>query len=246
MNYTGFPHRPRVAVGMNELASIPAVAGGAGSHLVFPGHVDISWTYLTERRPLVLDTYPDMPKYLLLPEVAKVLNAALINETQFLLTTLWVTGARVSEALALTPASFSLDNRYGNYVMLDTLKKRGRPKASGKNWRRAVPIEDDRYRDMAKRYLANCGQRGDELLFPFTRQTAHNRLKKVVADLDLAIEPSCHTFRHSFAVNAILHGRPTRVLQTWLGHANITQTEIYTVVLATETNHLMRGIQYFD
>ncbi|MGO1500477.1 MAG: tyrosine-type recombinase/integrase [Marinobacter sp.] len=50
--------------------------------------------------------------------------------------------------------------------------------------------------------------------------------------------------RHSFACNAVLHGQPLTVVRDWLGHASTEQTEIYTRVLATETNHLMRYMAF--
>lgn len=59
-----------------------------------------------------------------------------------------------------------------------------------------------------------------------------------------AIEVHSHTLRHSFACNAILHGQPLTVLRDWLGHADLQQTEIYSRVLATETNHLMRYMTF--
>jgi len=53
-----------------------------------------------------------------------------------------------------------------------------------------------------------------------------------------------HTFRHSFAVNAVLHGVPLPVIKQWLGHRNIQSTEIYTQVLAVETGHLMQWMAF--
>lgn len=60
----------------------------------------------------------------------------------------------------------------------------------------------------------------------------------------LSIAVSCHTWRHSFAVNCVLHGTPLTVLQGWLGHAHIESTAIYTQVLTAETGHLMAGIEF--
>jgi site-specific recombinase XerD len=80
--------------------------------------------------------------------------------------------------------------------------------------------------------------------FPVTRSAINKRLERLTAPLNLTVPVSPHTFRHSFAVNAVLHGTPLPVLQGWLGHADIASTLIYTRVLTLETHHLMRRIQF--
>ena len=36
-----------------------------------------------------------------------------------------------------------------------------------------------------------------------------------------------HTFRHSFACNAILHGEPLTVVRDWLGHSHLMRNMVY-------------------
>lgn len=230
-------------------------------NLVDPGAVNIylnrewqiDWKVVIERRPRLLEHEPELPPYFLLPEIEALLHGALHENVHLMIDTLWHTGARISELLALTPDDFYLDPANNDsFVSLHTLKvvKRGRPKIAKRkssDTRRMVPLTDARYIDEVQRYFATFRPGAKERLFSFTRQTANNRLKAVAKQLDgLPFLPSAHTLRHSFAINAILHGTPARVLQIWLGHSNIASTEIYTKVLGTETAHFMTAVRYSD
>ena len=185
-----------------------------------------------------------MPPYLVLPEIQHLLSYALDDRDGLILDTLWHTGARVSEALALTPASFH-EHAAAAFVSLATLKRRGRPRARarGAPERRLVPLADPAYLDRLRRYLATHRPGARARLFPVTRQTVNNRLKRVAERANMR-HFSAHALRHSFAVNAVLHGVPVRVLQLWMGHARIDSTEIYTRVLGTETAHFMAAVRY--
>ena len=48
----------------------------------------------------------------------------------------------------------------------------------------------------------------------------------------------------TFSVNANLHGTDVAVLQSWLGHRDRQSTEIYTKILFSETEFLMRRIAF--
>lgn len=212
-----------------------------------PTPVFIDWHYWQERRPLVLELNEDVPHYLMLPEVHQVLDAAKDLELHFLINTLWHTGARISEALMLTRDSFGLDTVYNSYVILSSLKRsRGRPKKQGgKEPKRLVPIVDPNYMDAVRRYLATHKPNKDEPLFTMDRYAVTYRLKQLHQQLDLPIESlSAHTFRHSFAINALVQGRDLKTIQGWLGHKDIRSTEVYLKVLSGETHHLMYGMSF--
>lgn len=213
---------------------------------VYVGRFEINWSYLVDRRPLTLQLYPELPSYLLLPEVHSLLDAATHPRDHVLASFLWHTGARVSEALAVTPAHLEITDEWSSGVILDVLKKRGRPRQVKRETirKRWVPITDPGFALDLQRYIAGQGLKAGDRLFPFTRQWAYKRISSLSARAGLPIDAHPHTLRHSFACNAVLHGRPLTVIRDWLGHASLEQTEIYTRILATETNHLMRGIQF--
>lgn len=106
--------------------------------------VDIDWDRLAAKRPLVLETIQDMPAYLIKPEILLLLEAEKHPTYRLILDLMWSTGARVSEVLALTPASF-VEDGYDFGVVLKTLKQRpGRPskKTLQRSPKRYVPIMD--------------------------------------------------------------------------------------------------------
>lgn len=209
----------------------------------------IDWPYLVQRRAAVLK-HSTLPPYLLLPEIRALIDSAKHANHHLLLSTLWHTGARVSEVLALTPGSFDLDPR-GSYVSLTTLKQRGRPKAGGLARRpaRMIPITDPLFVRELETYFATERVPRGERIFPITRQAVDLRVRAAAravqdAGTKLSMPVSAHTFRHSFAVNAVLHGIPLTVLQGWLGHKHLQTSAIYTQVLAAETGHLMQLIEF--
>lgn len=55
---------------------------------------------------------------------------------------------------------------------------------------------------------------------------------------------SSHTFRHSFAIHLLLHGRPLKYVSQLLGHKSIDSTEIYTNVLTIDGGHFLEGVEF--
>ena len=65
-------------------------------------------------------------------------------------------------------------------------------------------------------------------LFDISRQWVSKSMKEAAtaAGLDPA-RAHPHALRHTYGRNAVLAGVPTPVLQSWLGHRSLAQTERY-------------------
>jgi site-specific recombinase XerD len=68
--------------------------------------------------------------------------------------------------------------------------------------------------------------------------TAHNAMQSIMRifarnvrrQLSIAKPITCHVFRHSIATHFLAGGVDIRYIQVFLGHADLTTTEIYTHV----------------
>ncbi len=209
--------------------------------------VRIDWDRLIAKRPTVLQTIDTMPAYLIKPEVLTLLEAEKHPTYRLILDLMWTTGARISEILALTPSSF-IDDGYDFGVILKTLKQRpGRPSKASiqRSPKRYVPIVDFALQDRIQSYLYARRFRKTERIFPMARQTVNRHITALVERVGgspFAI--SAHTFRHSFAIHLLLHGRPLKYVSQLLGHKSIDSTEIYTNVLTIDGGHFLEGVDF--
>jgi integrase/recombinase XerD len=179
-----------------------------------------------------------LPKYLDEAEVDALLAAARGRPaSQALLATaalemLYATGLRVSELLSLPRAALAGD--------AEVLMIKGK---GGKE--RLVPLSSAA-RDAAAALVASR-KKPHRFLFAgkgsqaITRQGFALILKQIA--LDAGLDParvSPHVLRHSFASHMLARGADLRSLQTLLGHADISSTQIYTHVLAERLQHLVQ------
>lgn len=209
--------------------------------------VDIDWERLKAKRPMVLDTIDAMPVYLIKPEILDLLDAEKHPTYRLILDLMWTTGARISEVLALTPSSF-VDDGYDFGVILKTLKQRaGRPSKASlqRSAKRYIPIADLLLQDRIQSYLYAGHYRKTERIFTMARQTVNRHINQLVERVGGApFTISSHTFRHSFAIHLLLHGRPLKYVSQLLGHKSIDSTEIYTNVLTIDGGHFLEGVDF--
>lgn len=208
-------------------------------------HID--WDRLIAKRPLVLKTIDAMPVYLLKPEILTLLEAEKHPMYRLILDLMWTTGARISEVLALTTANF-IDDGYDFGVILKTLKQHpGRPSKAAlqRSVKRYVPISDAKLEDRVLSYLYAGRFKQKQRIFPMARQTVNRHIHALVERVGGApFAISCHTFRHSFAIHLLLHGRPLKYVGQLLGHRSIDSTEIYTNVLTIDGGHFLDGVDF--
>ena len=191
------------------------------------------------RRPL--------PKVLSTAEVQRLLEQAeseAVSETRadrralalrlyVLLELLYATGLRVSELVSLERAAVMRDATFL------TVRGKGRKE-------RVVPL-NDRARDAIRAYAATLP--AGKWLFPadsaagyLGRQVFARELKGLAARAGIAAaRVAPHVLRHAFASHLLAGGADLRVVQTLLGHADISTTQIYTHVLDEKLRALVES-----
>jgi integrase/recombinase XerD len=156
-----------------------------------------------------------------------------------LLEVLYATGLRVSELIQLPATAATQDERI--------LIVRGKGDKE-----RLVPLNAAAKAVMRDYLELTSKARGahSEWLFPsfgetghLTRQHAAREIKGLAVAAGLLPERvSPHVLRHAFASHLLQNGADLRVVQTLLGHADISTTQIYTHVLEERLKSLVRDL----
>lgn len=196
-------------------------------------------------RSLAIAAELDCPRYLLAPEISQLLEFIPDLHQRTLIETLWNTGGRIHEILALTKGDFYFDTDTP-FVVLRTLKQRRQPDIEIKNksgavQKRAVPLFDPHYVSLMKSYFATMRYKNQSRIWPVqSDNTVRNWLRQSVRlagaeGFKSVVNPiTCHTFRHSFAMHLIFHGVPLKVIQAYLGHKQSASTDIYTRIFTLD------------
>jgi integrase/recombinase XerD len=163
-----------------------------------------------------------------------------------LLEVLYATGLRVSELVTLPASAARRDERM--------LIVRGKG-----NKERLVPLNDSARKSMrdymalreeAAKETRKGSVKASKWLFPsfgesghLTRQHFARDLKALAAAAGLKPKQvSPHVLRHAFASHLLQNGADLRSVQTLLGHADISTTQIYTHVLEERLKSLVRDL----
>ena len=173
-------------------------------------------------------------KYLTASERAAFLHAAhqALPDVRTFCLALAYTGARVSEALALTPARIDVDARV---ILIESLKKRRRGHF------RAVPIPAEFIAELERVHSVAAG--GIGRLWPWSRTTAWERIREVMALAGVTgPQASPKGLRHGFAVASLEAGVPITLVRKWLGHARLEMTERYTELVGEEEQAMARRL----
>ncbi|SEI17134.1 site-specific tyrosine recombinase XerD [Tardiphaga sp. OK245] len=162
-----------------------------------------------------------------------------------LLEVLYATGLRVSELVSLPLTAARRDAR------MIVVRGKG-------NKERLVPLNETAKQAMAE-YLAAMAElqksqpkksAASKWLFPsfgesghLTRQHFARDLKELAAASGIAPRlVSPHVLRHAFASHLLHNGADLRIVQTLLGHTDISTTQIYTHVVEERLKSLVRDL----
>ena len=177
-----------------------------------------------------------LPKFLTQDEMEKILNNVKMDtpagyRNKAILELLWATGMRISELSGLNFGDLNLEN---NEI-----------RVFGKGAKERIVLVTDRAKTYLQRYIENArpliakGFRLDDITdstpvfinntgYRLQNKTVRNAIKNVVETIELPKKVTPHMFRHSFATKLIENGADLRVVQELLGHASISNTQIYT------------------
>ncbi|WP_455851818.1 tyrosine-type recombinase/integrase [Pantoea endophytica] len=171
-------------------------------------------------RPLFTVSSTGLPRYLLAPVITSLLHHIPDWTQHALVNTLWNTGGRLNEVLALRRRDFRLNDAIP-HVVIRTAKQRrassGRPRR-GTSPNHVVPLSDPAYVDEMRRVFASVREEfetdsdtGECRALPVwtvSDRTVRNWIGRAVDDaaragIRLSIDVSPHTFRHSFAMHML-------------------------------------------
>ena len=155
------------------------------------------------------------------------LSAPIGLRDKAMLETLYASGLRVSELIALRLSHLNTD--------------KGFVRCFGKGEKeRVVPLGKSALHFIARyvdesRYILLKNQYSEHLFVSrlgksMTRQSCWKIIKKYLKKAGLSPHISPHTLRHSFATHLLEHGVDLRSLQLMLGHSDISTTQVYTHV----------------
>lgn len=184
-----------------------------------------------------------LPKFLTPDEVENILNNTKIEtpagyRNRTILELLWATGMRISELSGLNFGDLNLEN---NEI-----------RVFGKGYKERIILVTDRAKNYLERYIETARplipkgfpvppQNEDSPVFinntgyRLQTRTVRNAINEIVEKINLPKHVTPHVFRHSFATHLIENGADLRIVQELLGHASISNTQIYTHV---STQHL--------
>lgn len=191
---------------------------------------------IIENSPLedisVLKVPKNLPKYLSINEVDKLLNFPLVTSFDYrnkaMMEVMYATGLRVSELVKLEYSNVDLHN---SIIRVTGKGKKTRIVPIGETASYYLNLYITEYRNKLlgknnynELFLNNHGK-------PICRQGFNFILENIRVSTGIDKEITPHVLRHSFATHLLEGGADLRSIQEMLGHENISTTNIYTEVV---------------
>ena len=177
-----------------------------------------------------------LPKFLSTDEVEEILNNINIGtpagyRNRTILELLWASGMRISELSNINFGDLNLEN---NEITV-----------FGKGAKERIILITDRAKTFIEKYIDYARPlvaKGYDLEpvsnnsplfinktgYRLQPRMIRNVINEIVEKIELPKHVTPHMFRHSFATHLIENGADLRVVQELLGHASISNTQIYT------------------
>ena len=175
-----------------------------------------------------------LPVVLSRDEVLKVLSCVRNRKYSMLLTTMYATGLRISEAAALSVSDIDSQR-------MTILVARGKG-----NKQRLVPLSRKLLEQLRQWW---CEHRDPRWLFPGANPDrpldvtgVQRSLQKAVLEARLNKPATTHTLRHTFATELMEAGVNLLVIQKILGHGSLSTTAIYTHVRRDHLQSVSRTV----
>ncbi len=158
-----------------------------------------------------------------------------------ILETLFSTGLRVSELVALDIEDINLES--GEFTVIGKGRK---PRTvylskSAIHWLKSyLNTRRDPFKPLFLRYsgklMENNDKDGESLRLSV--RSVQRMVKKYTQRAGINVDATPHTLRHSFATDLLINGADIRSVQELLGHSSVATTQIYTHV----TNERLREV----
>ncbi|MAH49369.1 hypothetical protein CMI37_26330 [Candidatus Pacearchaeota archaeon] len=161
-----------------------------------------------------------IPTVLSKDEIKKIFHVLDTKKSKLMVSLMYACGFRVSELTNLSVDDLQFEEKIGHVRQ-----------AKGKK-DRIFNIPDFLFKDL-KKQAEKQKQRGQTYLFTGPKGKLSSRnLQKIVSSAakraQIQKQVHCHTLRHSFATHLLENSVDIRIIQTLLGHASISTTELYT------------------
>lgn len=177
-----------------------------------------------------------LPKFLSNTEIEQILNNIKIEtpagyRNRVILELLYATGMRISELSNLNFENLNLEE---NEITV-----------MGKGAKERIVLVSTRAKEFLQKYINNVrfmivedGQQPEQTEnspvfinktgYRLQPQSVRAAINDIVKKIELPKKVTPHVFRHSFATKLLENGADLRVVQELLGHASISNTQIYT------------------